>query len=550
MGCFFIFLFISLSQLNSFSEIKIEGNTIFSEEEIINSLNLSEPFNLSEGTIEKYSQRILELYKKAGFLEAEARFEIKNKTLIINISEGERFMLGNIEVKGNRFIKDEVLLKLLGIKGNNPFRTEDFEAGMDEILDFYGNSGFPFTKIIPSYFTPEKKMINIGLEIEEGPRLRWGKVIVQGNTVTKAYVIKKQLRLPKGYYFTEEHLGASRAWLNKLSFIEVEDEFGLVKGEESGTVGVLVKIEELKSNRISGIIGYIPSHEEEKGGYIGSVMTQMLNLFGTGRALSVQWEKQIPPYTKLDVSYKEPWVFGSQSSLVLSLFHLLEDTLYTFSKARIEVKTDLTLNFSLSFLTGWEKFTPASIEVPASRKYSIGTEVEISTLDYSINPRKGINYIFYTEYGKKSSTNVMKFTLDLLNIIPLFSNNAIAVLLSGDATRTNHPPLPEYEQFTLGGYNSLRGYRERQFRTIQMLRLSPEYRYLITRKSRVYLFYDCAYFKTSTYPLGITEDHFKDAYGVGAKFSSGIGVISIEYALGEERTFMKGKIHIGIDTTF
>ena len=550
MGIFITCLLVILSPLNSILKIEIKGNRYFPKEKIICTLNLSETYNLTDKTIEKASDKLLQLYKNAGFLETEIHYERRNYTLEITILEGQQFKVGNMKVQGNKFIKDNVFLKFLGLKVNSIFRIQDFEIGVDEILDLYGNNGFPFTKIIPSYFRTENGKIDIGLKIEEGPRLKWGDIIVQGNTVTKPYVIKKQLRIPHGYYFSESQLTTSQSWLDKLPFIEVEDEFVLVKGEESGTIDVFVKLREMKSNRISGIIGYLPPLEEEKGGFIGLATIGMLNLFGTGRALNVTWEKQIPPYTKLDVVYKEPWIFGSQSSLVLSLFHLLEDTLYTFSKANIEVKSDLLLNLSLSIMTGLERFAPASIELPLSTKYLLGTGIEYTNLDYRINPRKGVNYIFSNEYGKKGSTNVMKFAMDLFNIIPLFSDNVIAILLSGQFSRTNNPPLPEYEQFTLGGYNSLRGYRERQFRTTQMLRISPEYRYLVTRKSRLYLFYDCAYFVTTNYPQDETENHFKDGYGVGAKFLGGIGLITLEYAVGEEREFMKGKIHLGIDTAF
>jgi len=273
-------------------------------------------------------------------------------------------------------------------------------------------------------------------------------------------------------------------------------------------------------------------------------------LFGTGRALAVHWEKQIPPYTKLDVTYKEPWVLGTQSTLLLSIYHLLEDTLYTFSKANLTVKTDLSLNISLGLIVGWEKFSPAATDIPESRKYFIGSQLEFTNLDYATNPRKGIDYTFYTEYGKKTSVSVTKLTANLFNSLPVFSNNAITILFSGMTSRTNTPPLAEYEQFTLGGYNSLRGYRDRQFRATQILRVSPEYRYLVSKKSRLYLFYDCAYFKTCDYTTSLSRDHYKDGYGVGARISAAIGIISLEFAVGEQKSLMKSKIHLGIDTTF
>jgi len=550
MSIFLLFLLTTLFPLNTDNCIELEGNKLFSKEEIIGFLNLEETFSPKEKDIEKYSRRLLEIYKNDGFLDAKIDCKIENNRLIIGITEGRKFTVGTIEVKGNKFIKDELLIKFSGIKSGALFSIEDFEWGMNGLLDFYGSNGFPFTRIIPFYFKKQDGRINIGLEIEEGPRLRWGEITVLGNRVTKDYVIKKQLRIPKGEYFSETRLKRSYEWLNKLSFVERENEFLLIKGERSGTVDIVAKVNEVNSNRITGIIGYIPSENGEEGGFVGSVTTDLLNLFGTGRMLSLQWQKEIPPYTKLDVSYKEPWLLASQLNLISSFSHFIEDTLFTFSKVNLNLQTALSINLTMGLVTGWEKFTAASIGLPDSKKYTLGTEFQFNNLDDKINPRRGIDYHFYTEYGKKNSVDIMKFTLDLFQSFPIFSNNAITFLLSGKGTRTNDPPLPEYEQFRLGGYNSLRGYRDRQFRTTEMLRLSPEYRYLVSRKSRLYLLYDCAYFETTSYPDGLTKDWFKDGYGIGAKILSGLGIISIEYALGEERTFMKGKIHIGIDTTF
>jgi outer membrane protein insertion porin family len=283
---------------------------------------------------------------------------------------------------------------------------------------------------------------------------------------------------------------------------------------------------------------------------VGLINTELLNLFGTARILRVSWEKQLPPYTKLNVTYTEPWILGTQAQMQLTFFHLLEDTLYAISKIATEVKLDISLNLSLAFIASWEKFAPASIPLPPSKKYSAGTRLEIHALDYAPNPRKGMLYSFYTEYGKKGAVNIMKFNLEMLNVIPIVSNHSVALLALGQASRTNSPPIPEYEQFPLGGHGSLRGYRERQFRATQVLRVSPEYRFLIARKSRIYAFYDAALFVTATYPDNVATEYFRYGYGIGANFPAGIGVLSIEYALGESPEFLKGKIHLGLDTTF
>jgi outer membrane protein insertion porin family len=550
MGFLLLLLLISSTNSLPFTNIEIKGNTSFSQNQIIKLLPRIDSDNMDEGLIENYSRKILQFYKNQGFIESSIHLEATDKTLVIHICEGEKFTIGNINIRGNRFTKDDILLNNAPLKEGEVFNQEKFKSTIDDVLQFYGNSGFPFTRIIPSSFKTQKSRININLEIEEGPRLRWGKVKPQGNSTTKDFVVQKQMRIPEGNFFSEEVLNKSYRWLNRLKFLESAEDAKLIRGEKSGTVDVLVKVRELRANRINGIIGYMPSRNEEKGGYVGSITAQMLNLFGTGRAVDLHWEKQIPPFTNLHISYKEPWIFGTQTNLSLSLSHLIEDTLYSISEIYSEIETEISYNLALNLRTGWEKFSPAAIDIPKSNKYSIGSKVQFLNLDREINPSRGIHYIFNTEYGKKTDADVMKFSVSLLNIIPLITQNVFSLYITGKASRTNDPPLPYYEQFTLGGYKSLRGFRERQFRAIHLLRVSPEYRYLVSEKSRLYLFYDSAYFKTCTYPKGETDYLFKYGYGTGANFLTPIGIISIEYAIGEEKKFMKGKIHIGVDTTF
>ncbi len=545
------FLFISsILTVHQINGIEIQGNAELNKVSIMDVLGFAPPCSISVSAIHSGIKKVLARYLQKGFLDAQITHTMRNGTLLFTVSEGNQYRIGEIEISGNRFIKDEIALRILGLRKEAIFSKPTFEKGIEELLTFYGNNGFPFTRISPVSFTPAEATLTIHIEVEEGPRLRWGGTIVQGNTVTKSFVIQKQMRIPIGEYFSESKLQMAHAWLGKLSFIEPKGPVALLKGEKTGTVDMFVAIKEVNSNRVNGILGYIPASDNEEGGTVGIITAELLNLFGTARVLRVSWEKQIPQYAKLNVAYTEPWILGTRSEMELTFYHLLEDTLYTISRIQTEVKTDISFNLSLAFVASWEKFAPATIALPPSKKYSAGTRFQIYALDYVINPRKGIFYSFYTEYGKKGAVNIMKFNLEMLNVIPVVSNQSVAVLFVGQASRTNNPPLPEYEQFALGGYESLRGYRERQFRATQLLRISPEYRFLVAQKSRLFAFYDAAFFKTAIYPYSAEEDYFRYGYGIGAIFPAGIGILSIEYALGEEKSFLKGKIHLGLDTVF
>ncbi|OQX51926.1 MAG: hypothetical protein B5M53_10005 [Candidatus Cloacimonas sp. 4484_209] len=549
MGYLCILIILSLQSI-FFSKIEIDGNKSFPEKKIIQKLDLAFPCNIDEQILDDKLKNILVFYKNAGYLNAKVKYTKNGSTLSVQILEGPLYSIGRIEIKGNKFTKSSNLEKILGLTPGKVFSLPEFENGIERILTFYENKGFPFIKISPSYITLGENTLTISLGIEEGPRLRWGKVIIKGNTVTKPYVIERQMQIKKGKYFSSQQLMESQANLEELPYIKLNGKLKLIKGDITGNVNILVDVNDARSNRIYGLLGYIPEENNKKGGFLGLLKIDMLNLFGTGRALSIQWNKQISPYTKLIFIYKEPWLFGTQTSLNLYLSHEINDTLYSFSKADIEFVSNLAQKLSMNAKTGIEKFTPAVMELPPARKYLFGTGVRFSNLDNPVNPQKGIDYYFYSEYGKKTSNNVLKFSVSLLNVIPLFKNNASAITIVAKNLKTNNPPAPEYEQFTLGGYNSLRGYRDRQFRAIQLLRISPEFRVLLSKKSRFYIFYDCAYFKTSIYSAGEVNEFLKCGYGIGVKLSSKIGIISIEYAIGEEKTFMKGKIHLGLDATF
>ncbi len=550
MGCL-PFILISWSLfLHYIESIEIQGNHALGEDVIAASLGFTPPCPLTESEITSGINNTLKLYLENGFSDTQISYHIQDATMVLFINEGMPCRIASIHISGNRFIKDEIVLRTLDLKKGSLFSKRAFEHGIAQLLIFYGNRGFPFINIIPLSFAAQEGSLAIRIEVEEGPRLRWGETLVQGNTVTHPSVIRKQMSIPRGEYFSERQLQTARAWLAQLRFLEEGSEPALLRGEKSNTVDVLITIRETKSNTITGIMGYLPPTDGQEGGVVGYIHTELLNLFGTARALSVSWEKHTAPSTELHVSYTEPWLLGTRAGGMLSFWHLLEDTLYSTSGISAEVTADISPSLSLGFVANGERFSPATIALPPSRKYSAGLRFIIETLDYPYNPRKGIHYAFYTEYGKKGSEDIMEFDFEMLNVLSHFNNQAAVLLMVAQALRTSDPPLPEYELFPLGGYRSLRGYRERQFKATKILRASGEYRFIVSRTSRLYLFYDAAFFETASYPDNVKTEYFRDGFGAGAAFPAGIGILSIEYALGEERAFLKGKIHLGLDATF
>jgi outer membrane protein insertion porin family len=132
----------------------------------------------------------------------------------------------------------------------------------------------------------------------------------------------------------------------------------------------------------------------------------------------------------------------------------------------------------------------------------------------------------------------------------LFNRQVIALGLHGRELRG--PFFENSDLFRLGGTSSLRGYREEQFLGSRIGWSNFEYRLLLTRRTFAFLFFDSGYFYRKPEPARdiLKQEGFKIGYGVGLNLETGIGVLSVSYALAPGDSFTDGKIHFGIINEF
>ena len=106
--------------------------------------------------------------------------------------------------------------------------------------------------------------------------------------------------------------------------------------------------------------------------------------------------------------------------------------------------------------------------------------------------------------------------------------------------------------YFLGGANTLRGYRENQFSGNRVLWSNLEYRYLLTKRTFAFLFFDTGYYlrnENALYDIEKTSA-FKTGYGFGLNIETSLGILGVSFALGNGDSFSEGKIHFGIVNEF
>ena len=99
----------------------------------------------------------------------------------------------------------------------------------------------------------------------------------------------------------------------------------------------------------------------------------------------------------------------------------------------------------------------------------------------------------------------------------------------------------------LGGIESIRGYREEHFRVTRAGWTNLEWRVLLARRSRAFLFLDSGI-------LGGTPDggpaFYPAGYGGGLRVASRVGLIGLDYGLSRGDSPAQGKVHVQMVNEF
>ena len=126
-----------------------------------------------------------------------------------------------------------------------------------------------------------------------------------------------------------------------------------------------------------------------------------------------------------------------------------------------------------------------------------------------------------------------KISVNYRYYLPLPKNRVLAFDLAGGYAWGD---MPLSQRFSVGGADTLRGYKDDQFRGNSMLRGTAEYRFPIRNKVQGVLFYDIGYAwdkrDQRNFDLGLMES----GYGIGVRINSPLGPIKLDWGKGKQRS--------------
>ncbi|MGI8640003.1 MAG: outer membrane protein assembly factor BamA [Pyrinomonadaceae bacterium] len=214
--------------------------------------------------------------------------------IIIPVTEGKIFRVGELKVEGNSIFSEQQILAGLGLKKGDIANGKRLIDGVNEELKkAYGSQGFvlyeaefePDFKDNPN--NPNEGIVDITIKIDEGKQFRLRRLEFTGNTFTRDRVLRREFLINEGDIYNQNALEVSVLRLNQSQYfdpVDKDQDVEIRTDDEQGDVDLIVKVREKGRQQISvngGISGI--------GGSFFGLEYSTNNLLGRGEILSFQF---------------------------------------------------------------------------------------------------------------------------------------------------------------------------------------------------------------------------------------------------------------------
>jgi outer membrane protein assembly factor BamA len=545
---------VSISgQTISRDSIRFEGGSNFTREQLLDAWTVWEGSVALEDA-DSGCRAITDRYRRAGYYQAECRVEYNRDSshVTVRVNEGPRYLVGDISFEGNSYLSSNYLQGLIVTGRDQVLDSVIVIRDMRAVSLAYADNGFPQAEISLKELKYQNGRLQIVFGIKENARVLLEKILFQGNLSTKNSTMLKLSGLTVGLPFSRMALEKALERLNGSGlFAEVSAPI-LWNGYEAGQQQILIRVKEAPFNRIFGAASYIQPSTEQNSWLAGSLDLFLGNIAGTARSASVKWERPQMENSRLEIDYSEPFLFGFDASAQAGLKHMVEDSAYVKTSASLMVKMPVGEGFNAGVGAEYERIVPgASLVYQKSNKYGTKWLLEWQRSEDGMF----FNYLFLklgADYGRKNyyqpsqSLTVSKTTGDLAVSKQIFARQEVYFAARGRAVITGEKPVPRYDQYSMGGTSSLRGYYQEQFIANQVAWGNLEYRYKPVKNLVLFPFADLGYF----YDRERSLRGYRSGYGFGFKLGTRIGWINIVYGLGRDDSFLNGKVHFGLESEF
>ncbi|MGN0937890.1 MAG: outer membrane protein assembly factor [Selenomonas sp.] len=489
-------------------------------------------------------------------------FEEVPEGVVLTYHVLENPTLKSIAITGNTVETTDDLMGLVTLKTGEMLNSTTLKKNVQEIQEKYRADGYILAKITDLNIDKDG---NLTIKINEG-KIEGFKV--KGNEKTKDYVILREMRQKVGEPFNAKKTQRSWQRVNNLGFFE-EVTPKVQPGVEPNAVVVEWNVKERRTGTFSVGAGY-----SSQDGVIGMIGIGDTNFRGTGDAVNItyQFSGDDTDSHGYSFSYRRPWLDKKQTVGTFRIYNRtyeyddydengdhIESYMRHYSGGEITLGRPVS-EYSTNYITlrnrkdkynkqtetgNMRNRTPESVH-EEWKKYNFGTTRSL-TLQHVTDTRD--NIYFPTSGGRIALTGeIGGFGADFdyrkadIEDQRYFKagKNQVWALRGQYGWSDGH--ISEYARYKVGGQDSLRGYRDDQFRGEHMFLATLEYRFPIVSKVQGAIFTDWG----SAWESGLWPDDIHGSVGIGMSLVTPLGPIRLDYGRGDDG----GRVHFSVGGTF
>jgi len=499
------------------------------------------------------------------FYDAYQTFSEVPEGVMITYHMLENPVLNEIVIEGNTIYTTEELLKGMNVKRGFVLNSKTLHGDITAILEKYHDDGYIWMRLYDMGVTPEGV---VTLQINEGTLEGYQ---VKGNEKTKDYVILREMRQKTGQPFNAKLARRSMERVYNLGFFE-DVNMKMLPGVEPNAIIMEVNVQEKRTGTFGVGAGYSTSE-----GLVGSVVVTDTNFRGTGDAVSISYEKSANEHDAhgFSFSYRHPWIDSKETAGTLRIYHRTYqyydyDTQGDLKERymRRYVGGEITLSrpfseYSTNFLTLRQRKDTYVRHVRSGNAgdrsgaegeqwrndnfgttRSIGFQHVTDTRDNIYNPTRGDRASVDVELGGLLGGDFKYQKVSVENQHFFKAGNHDQVWAWRGSYGVGRGDMTEFNQFRVGGQDSLRGYRDNQFRGNRMFLATLEYRFPLAKKFQGIIFTDWGGAWNSNFlPKG---GDIYGSIGLGLAVNTPLGPLRLDYGRGKQG----GRFHFNIGGSF
>lgn len=564
MRKFLALLIIMLTAGTSYSEeeikrhvtsVNVSGNPNIATEYILNVVDTKPGRELSRDVI---LSDIEAIYNQGFFSFVDADINDEGGGVSVTFTVQENPVITSITFTGNTIFTSEQLMREVFSQEGTVFNRQFFRNDLDRIQEKYHKEGYVMVRVSDVQIQGG----NIYVTILE-PKVR--DVIIQGNTKTKSYVIRREIKLKEGDIFNVTRFRHELGKVQGLGYFEdVNVAFDVPEGEDDSKVDLILTVKEKRTASVGLNIGY-----GTESGVSGGLTYTDTNLFGRGMMFEAGFNegREATYWT----TFSSPYMDAHTFSWRLGARYRTYDERYYYRQGRRQFDFD---EKTLSFFAGvgkkfsnedWSWFLTLrrdDVEYSNLQRAIPGYINDLTEWD-GVNQTVELQFTWdkrdeYAPYPKgfvwdtnlEQAVKVLGGEYDYLKYwtqarLYVSLNRILEGLADIGGTWSDENPflfaarlrigsstadeLPAFARYSLGGMNTLRGYNSRSFEGTNFYLGNFELRIPIASAVSLVGFYDIGNADNK-----MDWSNYHDDYGLGLRVKTPFGNLRIDYAKGED----------------